>query len=528
VALSLRQAVRNKAFAMAAELKLETWQDAAIRNLAQDQRSPMHIVAGYTTALADVAATNTALATADQVHLARAIAGAISNSAGGDELAANIARDLKEAERPLIICGTSAASAALVDTAAACAEALCAAGKQTMLSYCLPECNSMGDALLTHAGGASLAGLLDRAGKGELDTLLILENDLFRRAPGSRVEQLLEQVPCVIGLDCLENRTLSQCDWVLPAAAFSESEGTLVNSEGRAQRHFPVHEPAHERRPAWQWLATLADRLDPEAGTPQHFDDICADSEAHCKLLAGITGAAPDHEFRSRGLKIPRQTHRYSGRTAMRANVSVHEPKQTEDKESALAFTMEGAAGSKPAALLPYVWSPGWNSNQSLHKFQSEVGGPLRGGTAGTRLLDHGELDKPEAAAVPDPFQASPGEWQLLSRQRIFGSDELSLHTAGIAELAGEACIEMRSDEAARLDLRDGDGVLVNGSALELRYNDSLPAGCATFSAGYQATEQLRDGETVQMTKAENWTRRRAELIGTDSTGNAGNGGEHV
>ena len=66
----------------------------------------------------------------------------------------------------------------------------------------------------------------------------------------------------------------------------------------------------------------------------------------HCELLAGINTAAPDHDYRTRGLKVPRQSHRYSGRTAMRANISVHEPRQTEDAESALAFTMEGAQGA--------------------------------------------------------------------------------------------------------------------------------------------------------------------------------------
>ena len=63
----------------------------------------------------------------------------------------------------------------------------------------------------------------------------------------------------------------------------------------------------------------------------------------------------------------------------MRADVSVHEPKQPVDEETPLAFTMEGLNRDQPGALLPYVWSPGWNSNQSLHKFQAEVGGALEG-----------------------------------------------------------------------------------------------------------------------------------------------------
>ena len=42
-------------------------------------------------------------------------------------------------------------------------------------------------------------------------------------------------------------------------------------------------------------------------------------------------------------MKIPRQPHRYSGRTAMLANIKVSEPQQPLDSETPFAFSMEGA-----------------------------------------------------------------------------------------------------------------------------------------------------------------------------------------
>ena len=59
-------------------------------------------------------------------------------------------------------------------------------------------------------------------------------------------------------MDMLENATLGASDMVLPAASYAESQGSLVNMEGRAQRYFPVFEPAAERLPSWQWLLKLA------------------------------------------------------------------------------------------------------------------------------------------------------------------------------------------------------------------------------------------------------------------------------
>ena len=50
----------------------------------------------------------------------------------------------------------------------------------------------------------------------------------------------------------------------------------------------------------------------------------------------------PDADFRMLNAKIPRQTIRYSGRTAMNANIAVSEPKPLQDPDSPLAFSMEG------------------------------------------------------------------------------------------------------------------------------------------------------------------------------------------
>ncbi len=44
-------------------------------------------------------------------------------------------------------------------------------------------------------------------------------------------------------------------------------------------------------------------------------------------MLEAIQDVAPDAGYRVHGLKIAREPRRYSGRTAIRAPLSVHEPK---------------------------------------------------------------------------------------------------------------------------------------------------------------------------------------------------------
>jgi NADH-quinone oxidoreductase subunit G len=540
IALALRQSVRNKAYELAAGLRLETWQDAAIRNLAQQQRSPLYIATVADTRLDDVALERISLAPAAIAALGRAVAASIRGEladtpadAAADEfsqqfsqhqlhhLATAIAGALAGAQRPLIVSGTGSGSPAVLAAAAEIARSLCANNKQAMLSLAVPEANSLGQAMLAGPTAPNLQQLQQRLAAGEIDTLVVLENDLFRRGPTDRINELLAACRQVIVLDGLDNATTSAASLVLPAANFAESEGTLVSMEGRAQRYYQVFQPQAERHPSWVWLLACMKELERAEVHPlHHFDDITRACSAAVPALAGITGAAPDHHFRNVGVRIPRQPHRYSGRTAMRANVSVHEPRQPTDEESPLAFSMEGLNRNQPGSLLPYVWAPGWNSNQSLHRFQSEAGGPLKGGTAGARLLQAGAASAPGLVMAEESASPAPGQWQLVPRQRIFGSDELSALSPQIAELAGAGYIELHPDDAQSLQLSAGDGVDVGTglATLAVRINPSLSQGCAGYSVGLPGTHNLQALALVELRPAQNW-QRTPELIGSDRSG---------
>jgi len=524
IALALRQSVRNKAYELATELGLASWQDAAIRNLAQDQRSPLYIASVADTRLDDVATARINLAPDDIARLGYAVGDTVAGKPGEpleqslQQQVEAIASALQGAQRPLIVSGTGSGTGTVPAAAAHLADTLAARGKQAMLCLVVPEANSLGQALLCGADAPNLDQLQQRAARNEQNTLIVLENDLYRRGPGEQIDALLAAFSNVLVLAGLDNKTTSRASLALPAASFAESEGTLVSLEGRAQRHYPVFQPEAERRPSWVWLlAYLKEISHEEVREVHHFDDITRACAAAHLALSGITAAAPDHHFRNAGQRIPRQTHRYSGRTAMRAAVSVHEPKQAEDEESPLAYSMEGLNRTQPGALLPYVWAPGWNSNQSLHRFQTEAGGPLKGGTAGVRLLQPGP-GTPSAVDRPPPFQEQPGRWLLVPRPRIFGSDELSALSPGVAELVEAACIELCATDARILGVSSGDGIVVEDAVatLDVRVNDAVVPGCAGFSPGLAGAENLLPLQKVNLQKASQWQRRSPQLIGSD------------
>ena len=530
VALGLRQAVRNKAHELAKQAGLAVWQDAAVRNLAQDQRSPMIIVSAMETRLDDIASQTVSLAPQDIALFGHAVARAIAGQPSDDESVNEAAAALKNAQRPLVVSGSSMLHSAIVDSAAAVADALTdllqadsAQDDSSMLSFCLPECNSLGLALLSDEQ-ETLSRLLART--DEIAVLVILENNLSRRLSPDQINKLTSSGTKIIALELLDNELLASCDLVLSAASYAESEGTLVSSEGRAQRYYPVFPVAHERLASWHWLRDLAAASGhTELAELRYFDQITAACGASNELFEPLAGVSPDHNFRSHGQKIPRQTHRASGRTAINADVSVHEPLRKLDPETPLSFSMEGLNRDQPASLTPFYWSPGWNSNQSLQKFQSEVNGPLRGGPVGQRLLE------PQATGIRQSSEFTPlqvmdeGKWQLVPMHRVHGSDELSVRTAEVAELAGEAFVAIGPELAAKLEVVDGDGLKVNVAAagidgietsLSVKILTRLAPNCVAYSAGYSSTLALQPGALALLSKDSNWQRATPRLIASD------------
>ncbi|STI84822.1 NADH-quinone oxidoreductase subunit G [Escherichia coli] len=93
---------------------------------------------------------------------------------------------------------------------------------------------------------------------------------------------------------------------------------------------------------SWRWLHSLHSTLLSREVDWTQLDHVIDAVVAKIPELAGIKDAAPDATFRIRGQKLAREPHRYSGRTAMRANISVHEPRQPQDIDTMFTFSMEG------------------------------------------------------------------------------------------------------------------------------------------------------------------------------------------
>ena len=487
LALSLRQAVRNQPSQLAQKKNIDLWNDAAIREIVQDHKGPLYIATPAATRLDDVATSTLHLAPDDIARFGFAVAHAIDTSSPAvkglpDELqslANEIAEKLKDAENPLVVSGTNLRNEAILQSAANVAWALKAADKNPRITFTLPESNSMGLALMEDK---SLEQALQVINNSSNVTLIVLENDLYARADAQTMNELLDAANQVIVLDSFDTATVAKADLVLPAATFAEGDGTLVNNEGRAQRYFQVLNPKEGIRESWRWIGEMMIALKHElAGQWQILDQVIETLSVTNPLFAPVQEIAPLSEFRILGEKVPRQPHRYSGRTSMRANIDVSEPKPPDDPDSPLAFSMEGYKGRPPSALIPRYWSPGWNSVQSLNKFQEEMGGMLKGGSPGRRLI--GAVDETEPAyfdEIPAAFDPHPDEFLTIPLYHIFGTDPLSRMAPTVLERSPAPYVALSEKDAEKLGVNEGQKVQIELGA----YSLSLPARLGPMPVG--------------------------------------------
>ncbi|RRV28716.1 NADH-quinone oxidoreductase subunit NuoG [Pseudomonas sp. o96-267] len=513
MALALRQAVKGKATEIAAGARIQDWHMAAVQNVAQHALHPLFIASVTETRLDDVAAECVHAAPADLARIGFAVAHAIDPSAPAVDgleaeaqaLVQRIADALLAAKRPLIVSGASLGDKALIEAAANIASALKNREKNGSLSLVVPEANSLGLALL---GGESVDAALDALSNGQADAVIVLENDLYRCADAAKVDAALSAAQTVIVADHQRTPTSERAHLLLPVASFAEGDGTLVSLEGRAQRFFQVYEPSYYDsniliREGWRWLHALHSTLQGKAVDWTQLDQVTEACAASNPLLAGIKDAAPSASFRIKGLKLAREPHRYSGRTAMRANISVHEPRQPQDQDTAFAFSMEGYAGSKEdRQQIPFAWSPGWNSPQAWNKFQDEVGGHLRAGDPGVRLLEAAGNALPWFG-VNAAFNPAAGTWQVAPLHHLFGSEENSARAKPIQERMPEPYVALARDEAARLGVNDGAllALRVNGQALRLplQVRDDLAVGLVGLPVGLPGIPAAVAGASVTL-----------------------------
>ncbi len=489
LALSIRQAIKNITKTKADKAGIPLWNDAPAREIIQDAHGPLHIAAPMASRLDDVA-NSTYFSAPENIArfgyvVAHFIDSKLSLPSGLTEevtsKARKIASDLLSTAKPLIVSGVHCKNEDVLKAASDVAQALKTAGKDVRLSYTFEESNTVGAVLLD---GKSLEEVFET----KAEVLIIVENDLYRRLSTEKIDSYLSKFEQVIVLDHNCTSTTKKATVILPVGTFTEADGTFVNMEGRAQRFYQVFVPESDTIESWRRIAQIATAID-KPFDQKNFYDFTESLVINNAQFTGIETLAPPPDFKVQGQKIARESLRYSGRTAMKANINVHELKPIEDADSAMSFTMEGYHGQAPTSLITSYWAPGWNSAQAINKYQIEVGGALHGGDPGLRLIEPSKTNFKFYQSNPDAFKVSGSGLKGVPVYKIFGSEELSSKAAAVKERVSESFILLNSKDAAKADVKADETIEIslNGqlSSVKVLIQDDLADGLAGISAGY-------------------------------------------
>jgi NADH-quinone oxidoreductase subunit G len=146
-----------------------------------------------------------------------------------------------------------------------------------------------------NAVGAQLAGAVPGAGglhAGQMLTqpmkaLLLLHTEpLLDGANAMLTRQAMAASGLVVGLTAFKDSLSDVADVLLPIAPFTETAGSFVNAEGRAQSFHGVVKPLGDARPAWKVLRVLGNLLGVPGFDFETSEDVRAQALGDVSKLA--------------------------------------------------------------------------------------------------------------------------------------------------------------------------------------------------------------------------------------------------
>lgn len=442
VALAIRQAIKNKAKKLAVSNGIPEWNASPISNTTENHRNSLYIMNTHETKLDDVAEWCYFGSINQQVKLLCAISYALDKKLPNiknihDDLikkAFYIADKLISSKKSLIVSGSHSFSVSLIKASINIA---------TIIKK--KNINHIGLTLLTASSNALGLGLMDgfsieealaKLSQKKADAIIFMEYDLYRYLPQSDCDDFFKNKKNILTLDHQYTKTYKKSELSLSAANYTESSGTIINFEGRAQRFFQVYSPSfYDKKycihPSWKWLHFIKRKFEKKQISWINLDDVVSSYCQKYKIFKKINISEPDSSFRIHGQKVARSPHRFSGRTALRSHINVHEPAQPEDINTMFSFSMEGY--SKPNKLIshiPFAWFPGWNSPQAWNKFQKEVGKKSLSGDSGVHLFRDNRKIEDLYVDIFSKVSFQKKYWHIVPYYHIFGSEELTQYSS--------------------------------------------------------------------------------------------------
>ncbi|MFP5349365.1 MAG: NADH-quinone oxidoreductase subunit NuoG [Gammaproteobacteria bacterium] len=150
-------------------------------------------------------------------------------------------------------------------------------GAGAWLAGCVPHRAPAGQSLASR--GRDTAAMLREPRNAYLIFGAEPELDVLDSGPARRAMEAAEFVAMITSFkpSPYESSAVEYADVLLPLAAFTESDGSFINAEGRLQSFAPAVAPPGEARPGWKILRVLGNRLELAGFEQTTIDDVRAE-----------------------------------------------------------------------------------------------------------------------------------------------------------------------------------------------------------------------------------------------------------
>jgi len=192
--------------------------------------------------------------------------------------------------RKVILLGNAAAHHANASQILALAQAL-ATATGAVVGYLTEAANTVGAQLvgaMPTSNGLNAAQMLASEGNALKAALLLGCEPAFDSAAGQAGVVALAKMQMVVSMSAFKTN-MDCADVLLPIAPFTETSGTFVNAEGRAQSFHAVVKPLGEARPAWKVLRVLGNMLDVAGFDFDSSQEVLAAANLDASKLSNFT-----------------------------------------------------------------------------------------------------------------------------------------------------------------------------------------------------------------------------------------------
>ena len=166
-----------------------------------------------------------------------------------------------------------------------------------------------------------LESIRDKVRSGQIKALLVLGEDLVTGAGFELAD--LEKLDFLLQSHILANHTASAAHLVLPAAAFAEKRGSMVNLTGRLQRLNRAVEPPGQARDDWEIIRDLILALTGGKNEAHLIEDVFKAMAAAVTQFDGLSLSKIGHQgaqILDTGYQIPLLTNERAAKAAGRIN----------------------------------------------------------------------------------------------------------------------------------------------------------------------------------------------------------------